>query len=83
MKDQMENKNNKQMNKTPLESLRHEDWFIEKLDNGAGTIVETKLGPGITKNEDKPVNGKIPVYLNDGRKVLCSIENIQIVGFYD
>lgn len=65
------------------ESLKHESWFDEKLNNGIGMIVETKLGPGITKNEDNPVYGKVPVYLNDGRKVLCSIRNIKIVGFYD
>lgn len=68
-----------------LESLRNEEWFLEKINEskGSGTIVETKLGPGITKNEDKPVYGKIPVYLNDGKKVLCSIQNIKVVGFYD
>ena len=65
------------------ESLQHEDWFVEKLGSTSGTIVETKLGNGITKNDDAPVNGKVPVYLNDGRKVLCSIQNIKIIGFYD
>jgi hypothetical protein len=68
--------------KTP-ESLQYEDWFNEKLESGSGTLVETKLGSGITKNEDNPINGKVPVYLNDGRKVLCSIHNIKVVGFYD
>jgi hypothetical protein len=72
------------MKKTSPESLLTEEWFLDKLSNdGSGTIVETKLGPGITKNSDVPVNGKVPVYLNDGRKVLCSIQNIKIVGFYD
>jgi len=74
------------MEKKSPESLKHEEWFIEKITNsekGSGTIVETKLGPGVTKNEDNAVNGKVPVYLNDGRKVLCSIQNIKIVGFYD
>lgn len=74
------------MKKASPESLKHEDWFIEKISNttkGAGTLVETKLGPGITKNEDSPINGKVPVYLNDGRKVLCSLQNIKIIGFYD
>jgi hypothetical protein len=65
------------------ESLQHEDWFNEKLTSGSGTLVETKLGQGVTKNEDNPINGKVPVYLNDGRKVLCSIQNIKIIGFYD
>lgn len=74
------------MESKSLESLQCEDWFIEKITNatkGSGTIVETKLGLGCTKNEDNAVNGKIPVYLNDGRKVLCSVQNIKIVGFYD
>jgi hypothetical protein len=66
-----------------LVSLQHEDWFNEKLTSGSGTLVQTKLGRGITKNEDNPINGKVPVYLNDGRKVLCSVQNIKIEGFYD
>jgi hypothetical protein len=71
------------MEKKSPDSLKHEDWFMEKLESGSGALVETKLGPGITKNEDNPINGKVPVYLNDGRKVLCSIHNIKVVGFYD
>lgn len=71
------------MEKKSLESIRHEEWFIEKVESGSGTFVETKLGHGYTKNEDNLVNGKMPVYLNDGRKVLCSIHNIKIIGFYD
>lgn len=52
-------------------------------NNDSGYIVEVKLGRGYTKNSDTPVNGKVPVYLDDGRKVLCSIENIKQLGFYD
>lgn len=69
-----------------LESLQHEEWFLQKISQqtkNSGTYVETKLGLGCTKNEDSPVNGKVPVYLNDGRKVLCSVENIKVIGFYD
>ncbi len=68
------------------EALRDNTEFMEKLDNqtkGSGTMVETKLGPGVTKNEDNPINGKVPVYLNDGRKVLCRLQNIKVIGFYD
>lgn len=68
------------------DSILKNDSFMEKLENqakGSGMIVSTKLGEGITKNEDNPINGKVPVYLNDGRKVLCSIQNIKFLGFYD
>jgi len=71
------------MEKKSAESLKGEDWFIEKLESGSGMLVETKFGNGITKNEDPDINGKVPVYLNDGRKVLCSIQNIKVIGFYD
>jgi hypothetical protein len=71
------------MKATSPESLQHEEWFTEKLSKCSGTIVETKLGQGITKNEDNPANGKVPVYLDDGRKFLCRVENIKIIGFYD
>lgn len=71
------------MNKKSPESLQSEQWFLEKIESKGGTIVETKLGIGKTKNEDSPINRKVPVYLEDGRKVLCSIQNIKIIGFYD
>ena len=53
------------------------------LNEYQGKIVKTKLGEGHTKNKEKLVNGKVPVYLNDGRKVLCNPEKIKILGFYD
>ncbi len=49
----------------------------------AGKIVEVKLGKGQTNNNDKPVNGKIIVYLDNGQKVLCDPKNIKIIGFWD
>lgn len=49
----------------------------------AGKIVKIRLGEGITKNSDQPVNGKIKVYLNDGKKILSAPENIKVIGFYD
>ena len=51
--------------------------------NGSGFLVETKLGAGRTYHNEKAINNKIPVFLNDGRKVLCSSENIKIIGFID
>lgn len=68
------------------DQLENNEDFMQKLSNkvkGSGIIVETKLGRGITKNEDNAVNRKVPVYLDDGRKILCSIENIKVIGFYD
>lgn len=49
----------------------------------AGKIVQTKLGQGQTQNSDQPVNGKIKVYLDDGKKVLIKSENIKVIGFWD
>lgn len=74
------------MEKRTIEALVTEDWFMEKIQNspaGSGLKVETKLGVGITKNDDSPVHGKIPVYLDNGSKVLCSIKNIYVLGYYD
>ena len=63
-----------------------EDFFIKTFNTRGkkqGMNVETKLGEGVTKAGDPSVDGKIPVYLNDGRKVLCRPENITIIGFYN
>ena len=68
------------------DQLENNEAFMENLSNktkGSGTIVETKLGQGTTKNEDDAINGKVPVYLDDGRRILCSIEKIKVIGFYD
>ena len=48
-----------------------------------GKIVETKFGNGQTNNNDKPIKGKIIVYLSTGIKVLCSPKNIKVIGFWD
>lgn len=63
-----------------------EPSFVEETAGSpkeAGAIVDTKFGPGITKNSDRLVKGKVLVYLTDGRNVMCSKNNIKIVGFYD
>lgn len=46
-----------------------------------GYLVKTKYGTGRTKHSDNPIQGKLPVYLTDGRKVLCKPTNIKITGF--
>ncbi len=50
----------------------------------AGKVVKTKSGKqGRTKNGDKTVKGKIKVYLDDGKLLLCSPENLTPLGFWD
>ncbi len=49
-----------------------------------GKIVVTSTGKnGRTKNTDKPMNGKVIVYLDDGPKILCRPENLKVIGFWD
>lgn len=62
------------------------DWWLERLSSDFGTagyLVETKNGIGRTYHRDKKINGKVPVYLADGRKLLVSEENIIIKGYID
>lgn len=49
----------------------------------AGKYVETDSGVGKTKNSDKEINGKVLVYLHNGKKILCDPKKIKTVGFYD
>ena len=58
------------------------------MANKTGKLVETKFGLGYTKNSDDPINGKIPVYLNNPKegspkKILCDPKNIKVIGYYD
>ena len=53
-----------------------------------GKLVETKQGLGYTKNTDELINGKIAVYLSkpgEGNppRILCSPENVKVIGYYD
>jgi hypothetical protein len=48
-----------------------------------GKIVEVKSGQGKTYNSEKPIRGKVVVHLEDGKKMLCAPENINIVGHWD
>ena len=48
-----------------------------------GFAVKTKFGTGRTKHSDNAIQGKIPVYLSDGRKVLLNPKNVKITGFID
>lgn len=50
----------------------------------AGMLVETKHGIGYTKNTDKLINGKQPVYLSQNEaKILCDPDKLKVVGYYD
>lgn len=65
-----------------------EAWFMERLapdyhKSHGGLVVETKSGKGQTKNGDPAIKDKIPVYLDDGRKILCSPQNIKLIGYWD
>jgi hypothetical protein len=53
----------------------------EKRQKEKGFVVKTKFGTGRTKHSDTPIQGKLPVYLTDGRKVLMNPKNIKITGF--
>lgn len=48
-----------------------------------GRIVKTKSGQGQTNNDDEPINGKIKVYLEDGKKILCNPKDMEPIGFWD
>lgn len=49
-----------------------------------GRLVRLQDGrEGRTKNSDTPINGKIPVYLNDGTKVLKNPSDLTVFGFID
>lgn len=50
----------------------------------AGKIVETKKGiVGQTDNKDKSVNGKIIVYIGNGKKILCDPKTLILKGYWD
>lgn len=50
----------------------------------AGRLVLTKDGTkGITKSSDPVIDGKVCVYLEDGKKMLCKTKNLKVTGYYD
>jgi hypothetical protein len=56
---------------------------IKSGRKGRGYLVETPHGKGRTFHDDSPINGKIAVYLSDGRKLLCIPDKIKQIGFID
>lgn len=51
--------------------------------NGSGYLVETKFGNGRVYHKESLINGKIPVFFEDGRKILFSEQNLKLIGFVD
>ena len=49
-----------------------------------GYIVTTKSGKkGRTKHNDRMINGKVQVYLDEGGKLLCDFRTLTINGYID
>ncbi len=63
--------------------LNESQLLSDSMRKGRGYIVETKSGYGRTYHHEKPLNGKILVYLDSGGKLLCSREKLSIKGFID
>lgn len=49
---------------------------IKSGRKGRGYLVETPHGKGRTLHDDSPINGKIAIYLSNGRKLLCSPDKL-------
>lgn len=50
----------------------------------SGNLVITKTGlTGRTYNHEEHINGKVRVYLSNGKKMLCSPQNLKLTGFID
>ena len=66
------------------------EWDVEQLkricevNNRSGYLVQTMTGfYGRTYHKDPHVNGKLLVYTEDGKKLLCRPDNIIFKGFID
>lgn len=57
--------------------------YTSAAEKHTGKIVRTKFGDGYTINSEKMIQGKVVVYLEDGRKILCNPEKLKLLGFYD
>ncbi len=60
-------------------------WLVASVSKPKekGYLVKTKYGSGRTKHSDQPVQGKLPVYLDNGQRVLLNAKNIKLTGFID
>lgn len=49
-----------------------------------GRIVETQSEVlGVLYNDEDSINGKLQVHCEDGKKLLCSPENLKLRGYFD
>ena len=73
--------------KVRVNELTEDDiWYMRRVVEGndnAGYLVEAKSGKGRTYHNKDLVNGKVQVFLDDGRKMLCSPEKLKLRGFID
>lgn len=65
------------------EALKSVITGIRSNRRGSGYLVETKQGKGRTFHGNDLINGKVPVFLSDGRQMLCRPEGIKVIGFID
>lgn len=74
-------------NKVSANQLTEDDiWYMRRVVEGndnAGYLVEARSGKGRTYHNKDMVNGKVQVFLDDGRKMLCSPEKLKLIGFVD
>ena len=56
---------------------------LKKMETSDGCVVMTKSGKGVISGLDGLVNGKIPVRLDDGRRIACSPEKITIIEYIE
>lgn len=66
------------------------EWDIEQIErlyNGnknAGRLVVTRTGlHGRIYNHEELINGKIRVYTDCGKKMLCSLDKLKVIGYVD
>lgn len=55
---------------------------MESKKTGPGYVVKTQSGKrGRTYHSDQVINNKIQVYCDDGTKLLCSVTEINVIGY--
>jgi hypothetical protein len=74
-------------NKVSVSELTEDDiWYMRRVVEGndnAGYLVEARSGKGRTYHNKDFVNGKVQVFLDDGRKMLCDPKTLKLKGFID
>lgn len=53
-------------------------------DMGPGLLVKTKRGNrGVLYHSSTEINGKVPVYLDNGLRMLCTKSSLKLIGYVD